>query len=549
MENSRSRTRSRKIRKIQLFCLLLLYLFFQLTIFYFDRHGLTVFNGVLVSLQFGCCLLMIKVDAKRGRRLAIICLGLAAMNLIAIMFFKKNNAPLPGFFNTIFYIVAITVIGLQREKQQKLIVTDYLTGLKNRRGIIEKLNQKNQDNETFNIIYIELSNFKYLNNNYGFDYGENLLKIVTERIKKVIGKKGVCGLLGTSGFLIILDADCYVKEVAELVIAEISNRIEINKNENIVGSYLQPYAGISCCPKNGHNVENLIKCAEIASYNAERTKTERVVFYEKSMEKDIEHHIEMEKLINDALENNYFEIVYQPQYTTSEKKLRGFESLLRINLPDGRVIYPSDFIPIAENSDLILQVDEYVLKRAMSDFKDTVMTNDCIISVNVSSKNIASPDFIEKIKSMLNATGFPAINLEIEITEYCLVQSMEDTVENIKNLRNLGIHVALDDFGTGYTSLSYVAKMPVNLLKIDKSLIDGIENDSKSLKFVNAVISIGHIMGCEVISEGVETQHQLDLLAEQKCDLIQGFIWGEPIGFKDAEKLINDSSWLIAVND
>lgn len=549
MKNSRARTRSRTIRKIHLFCLLLLYLLLQMTIFYFDSHGLSGFNGVLVSLQFGCCLLMIKVDAKRGRKTAIVCLSFSTLNLIMVMFAKKTHVPLPGLFNMIFYIVAVIVIGVQREKQQKLIITDSLTGLKNRRGIMKKINQKNNDNESYNIIYIELSNFKFLSNNYGFDYGEDLLKVVTERVKFVIGKSGVCGLIGSSGFIVILDAECYAKEVAEQVIAEIGKRIEINRNGHTVGSYLQAYAGISCCPKNGRDAENLIKCADIASYNAERTKTEKVVFYEKSMEKDIEHRVEMEKIINDAITNDYFSLVYQPQYTISEKNLRGFEALLRINLPNGKVVNPSDFIPIAEKSDLILQIDDYVLYHVMNDFKDLIMTNDCIISVNISAKNIASPDFIEKIKSMLKNTGFPAANLEVEITEYCLVQSMEFSVENIKKLRELGIHVALDDFGTGYTSLSYISKMPVNLLKIDKSLIDGIETDSKVLKFVNAVISIGHIMDCEVISEGVENQNQLNLLLEHKCDLIQGFVWGEPMEHKDAEKLINDSSWLIAVNE
>ena len=203
------------------------------------------------------------------------------------------------------------------------------------------------------------------------------------------------------------------------------------------------------------------------------------------------------------------------------------------------MISPSEFIPVAESCGLIGEIDDYVLIRVMKEFKEMVVyvQENLIISVNISAKSLCNPMFSEKISSIIMQTGFPARNLEIEITEYSLVHSFDVAIENIKRLRSLGVKVALDDFGTGYTSLSYLYKMPVNLLKIDKTLIDDIENDAKSRLFVNAVISMGHLMNCEVISEGVENTNQVSILESQNCDFIQGFVWSKPLEYEDARKM------------
>ena len=162
------------------------------------------------------------------------------------------------------------------------------------------------------------------------------------------------------------------------------------------------------------------------------------------------------------------------------------------------------------------------------------------VSVNVSAKNIGSLDFPDRIRKILDETGFPAKNLEIEITEYCMVQSIKITVENIKKLRAMDIQVALDDFGTGYTSLNYLSQMPVNLLKIDKSLIDDIEQNQQKCEFTNAIISMGHLMGCEVISEGVENAMHLTKLKDNNCDFIQGYVWGKPLPYDTAKALATE---------
>ena len=175
----------------------------------------------------------------------------------------------------------------------------------------------------------------------------------------------------------------------------------------------------------------------------------------------------------------------------------------------------------------------------MNEFNDIVLNHkpNLVVSVNVSAKNIAAVGFPDKIKEFLAETGYPAKNLEIEITEYCMVSSLNITIANIEALRAIGVQFALDDFGTGYTSLNYLSQLPVNLLKIDKSLIDNIETDSQQCEFVNAIISMGHLMGCEVISEGVENEQQLSRLSENACDYIQGYVWGRPLDYDIAKSL------------
>ena len=228
-----------------------------------------------------------------------------------------------------------------------------------------------------------------------------------------------------------------------------------------------------------------------------------------------------------------------PQFSTAEKKLRGFETLLRLRDGEGKSLSPAEFIPAAEKNDLILEITEWVMNNALKTFAPIVKDSDIIISVNVSSKNMESGTFVEEVKAALEKAKFPPKNLEIEVTEYCLLQSFDKTIENIKALREMGVQVALDDFGTGYSSLSYLEKLPINLLKIDKSLVDDIEKNFKSQQFVSAVIYMGHLMGCEVVCEGVESEGQLRLLKNNKSDFIQGYIWGKPMDFEKAKELIS----------
>ena len=231
--------------------------------------------------------------------------------------------------------------------------------------------------------------------------------------------------------------------------------------------------------------------------------------------------------------------MFQPQYETETKRLRGFETLLRLKDETGVPIPPSDFIPVAERSGLIFEIDRWVLRHAMQSFSEEITGNsDFIVSVNISARHIVEPGFAEEVKDMLEENNFPPERLEIEVTESCFIASIEKAISTLLKIKSLGVQIALDDFGTGYASLSYLQKLPIDLLKIDKSFIDDMTDREEGGNFVKSIIAIGHMFHCKVISEGVEEEQQLELLKELKCDYIQGYLWGKPQKQSDALQLI-----------
>ena len=252
-----------------------------------------------------------------------------------------------------------------------------------------------------------------------------------------------------------------------------------------------------------------------------------------------EHTLEMEGKLHAALDNDNIFFMLQPQYDMSHK-LRGFEALARMRDDDGAIIPPNEFIPVAEKVGLIDKIDSVVFKKAAAFVGELSRQHDLdvTLSVNVSVRHLMKKDFTEEIKNQLAASRLPANRLEIEITESVMIESLEKAMDCIKELRDMGVQIAIDDFGTGYSSLSYLNDIPANLLKIDKTFVDGVNSSEQSKQYVAAIISLGHIMGYKVISEGVEENDQLEILKQIGCDYIQGFIWGRPLMQNDVEKLV-----------
>jgi polar amino acid transport system substrate-binding protein len=238
------------------------------------------------------------------------------------------------------------------------------------------------------------------------------------------------------------------------------------------------------------------------------------------------------------LANNSFELLYQPQFDVKDKKLVGFESLLRLRGKDGKFINTQEFINIAEKSGLIYEIDLWVVKNVLLQTADYIKQRpDIEISVNVSGKHLAIPGFVNYFVECLDKANFNPCNLKVEITESSYIKDFEEAVKVINRLKGIGIKIALDDFGTGYSSLSYLSRLPSDLLKIDKSFIDDIEIDKNKLNFVDIIIKLGHLMENKVIAEGVENTEQLSLLSFLGCDYIQGYVWGKPMTLEDIKKI------------
>ena len=518
--------------------LVFVYLLLQFIIQISNRYtALGMYKGVFTALQFGTCLLIMYVNLKKGKRVAVSLMLISVLFMVIAILAGANEA-LPGLFNGIFYIITVIIISRYDTRREIESRTDFITKAANRKGLFIELREKIINNKSFSIIYITLNNFKSINDTYGHAYGDELLRKILERMEASIESNSIIARIVGSEFVVAIDNTEDVQSVADKLLDVIREKFTLVVDDNSVDCYIDGYAGVSSYPKDSTDSESLVKYADIAMTEAMAVHSKNAFIFDTDMLDRINRQVHVKNLIKEGLLKDYFYLVYQPQFELSKKKLRGFETLLRMKTDDGEFISPGEFIPVAEKSALIFQIDDYVLDRSMREFRDIVLKNtDLIVSINVSAKNFADIGFVEKIKKILAATDFPAGNLEIEITEYCMVNSINTTEENIKALRSMGIQIALDDFGTGYTSLNYVASLPIDLLKIDKSLIDDIENDKKRRDFVKAVITMGQLMECEIIAEGVEYDSQINCLTEDGCDFIQGFVWGKPLMYEDATAL------------
>lgn len=501
--------------------------------------GVSSVQGVLQALISLMCIVMVCLEYKLGRLMACIGLGISMGAMLLNIIVRHQLSILPGLIFSMVTVLSLLIIASQIERMEKASITDDITGLKNRHGFMKDATSRIARKNLGYLAFVQLKDFRNINDNLGHSYGDKALKIVADRIVEAVGNNGtVCRLDGTE-YAVSLSAGVDVESICNSIVESANKRITLEQNDAEVNFYVNTYVGVATYGTDSADIDQLMKYADIAMYDAMHDTKKRVCFFTRELEGEALRRDEIQRITKDSLENDYFYLVYQPQYVTENHELRGFETLLRCKLPDGTIIAPSEFIPIAEKSELIVDIDEYVMRRAMHEFADVVMRSPkhFMISVNVSAKSMSGVGFAEKVRKILEETGFPAERLEIEITEYSFAKSHEQTFLNVIDLRDMGIKVALDDFGTGYTSLSQLLKLPITLVKIDKTLIDDIVDSRVNRDFVDSVIYMGHLIGCEVISEGVESESQLNVLRDHKCDYIQGFVWSKPVAYKAAVEM------------
>lgn len=500
--------------------------------------------GMLSSVISFMCILMVVIGKKKGLIIAYGFVGFLLASMTVGIIKSHELSSLPGIFNTILCALSISLIYLELSRSSKMAITDYMTGLMNRRGLVKHIDNKVNDKNQLFLIYLELDNFRVINDNLGHKYGDMILRIVAKRLKNYADKDTFVSRIGGAEFAVLINNKNNPKEFAGRLVENLGKNISIKTGDDAITINISVYAGISEYPANALEADELLKFADIAIYHARKSQTKKVLFFDKKMKDELSRQIELEKTVRDAIDKNWFYLVYQPQYNIKTKSLRGFETLLRLRLPDGTMISPGEFIPAVEKNDTIRYVDNYVLRHAMEEGKQLMNTSardDILFSINISAKTISDEGFAEALKDIIYSTGFPANNLELEITEYSMAESQIITVNNIKTLRAMGIKIALDDFGTGYTSLGQVLELPIDLLKIDKTLIDDIYEKPVNRDFVDAVIYMGHLMKCEVISEGVESEWQLNFLKDHECEYVQGYIWGKPMPFYDALEICKNT--------
>lgn len=541
-----------KNKTVSIIVCFLLAVFFVIASKYVEQHKEMVFGfgemklpatsflGIIQAVMGLLCIIMVSIDYKMGRIMALVFMLGSVFFMFMNIIKTGDMSSLPGIYNSIITIVSVMIISNGLSKADKRAVTDYLTGLRNRRGLVTLIDKSIKDKKSFSVVYFELENFRTINDNLGHKYGDVALKTVASKLSEFENEDNVyVSRIGGAEFAAVVFGSIDPKNFAEKVIEKIGTNIT-NTNDMDIRLSLSVYSGICSYPGDANNADDILKYADIAVYNARMARSKnRICFFDKEMKEKLFRQIELERIVRDSLTHDYFYLVYQPQYDINSKKLRGFETLLRLKTPDGTSVSPGEFIPVVEKSELIMKVDSYVIRRALKEAKSMVDAagSSIFISINVSAKNISSHGFVSEIREGLEESGFPPQCLEIEITEYSFAEDDITTTENLTELRSLGVQIALDDFGTGYTSLSQVMRLPVNLLKIDKSLIDDIEHNQVNRDFVDAIIYMGHLMNCDVISEGVESDKQLGLLKDHECDYVQGFVWGKPMEYEKALEL------------
>ncbi len=429
------------------------------------------------------------------------------------------------------------------DRLKHMSYTDALTGLPNRFALTEYITDLINKKEKFAAVSIDLNDFKHVNDTLGFDTGNKVLIEVTGRWKDASDKD----TSSAEKYLTCIGGDEFF-----VVISGYENEEELKKTVSLYNDALSEILTVEGCdlyvsasigyaeyPTDADTTDSLISHANAAMNEIKKANSsEHSLKFTPDILKD-EHILEIENMIRYALENDTIYFNLQPQYDMNHK-LRGFESLARMKDSEGNVISPGEFIPVAEKVGLIDRVDGTVSRKAAMFFGELIRKTgaELTLSLNASVRHMMKSDFLDEIRSILKDSGVPANRIEIEITESIMIDSVDKALRCIDELKSMGIQIAIDDFGTGYSSLSYLNRFPADLLKIDKSFIDAMNTSDSSRQYVAAIISMGHVMGFDVISEGVEEPDQLETLKDIGCDFVQGFIWGRPLSAEAVEELV-----------
>lgn len=421
---------------------------------------------------------------------------------------------------------------------------DALTSLPNRikfKEYLEEIIQTDQQKgQHYAILFIDLDEFKLINDNFGHSIGDNLLINVSQRIVASTDKNSFICRFGGDEFIIIIpitESDTLTDKI-NYIHSFICGEYKIANNI----FHLSASIGVALYPDNGNTQEELLQKADSALHSAKNSGRNNWCFFHHSMLSNSYEQIILTDALRNAIANNELFLVYQPQFNIDGTQVVGFETLVRWKQTNGEMISPGKFIPLAEQSGLILPIGQWILQQSCKFLKRTndLGYENIKISVNLSPVQLVDNNIIDSISAVIEETGIRHSQLTIEITETAAIKSLDDSIAKLTQLREKGIRVALDDFGTGYSSLTYLRTLPVNFIKIDKSFIDKISLDSTQSQLVGCIIDMAHTLGTTVIAEGVEDFDQLKELFEYGCDYIQGYVYGKPLSEADALKVLEE---------
>ncbi|QOR66355.1 EAL domain-containing protein [Cytobacillus suaedae] len=465
-------------------------------------------------------------------------------------FYKKDGTHIPVEYviasikeenQIVGYVVTFKDVSSRKSMEEKIkyhAYYDTLTELPNRILFKDRLNQgltyASRNNKKLAVLVLDLDRFKVINDTLGHNAGDQLLQEVARRLTACSQIGDTVSRQGGDEFTIILPSIDYEEQVisyAEQVLEAFVKPFRLNGEE----VFIKTSIGISLYPGGGENTDDLLKNADTAMYKAKEFGGNNYQFYTNGMENRTFESVKLENDLYRALENQEFSIYYQPQVNTETGKMFGVEALLRWNHPVRGLVSPAEFIPMAEETGLIIPIGEWVLRHASKQVKQwqEQRHGGLSLSVNLSVRQFEQRNLVSMVQQVLKETGFRPELLELELTENIIVKNTEATMKTMDQLKGLGINISIDDFGTGYSSLGYLKNFPIKTLKIDKSFIDDVMNDTNNAAITNTIITLGQNMNLNVIAEGVETKEQVEFLSSKGCRLVQGYFFSPPLKAED----------------
>lgn len=444
----------------------------------------------------------------------------------------------------IFVYGAISEITNRKEKEieiNHLSYYDEVTGIPNRRFFMKEASRLIRELFNVNIafIFIDLDNFKYVNDTYGHDYGDALLYEFSKIILEMQIDNSFLARYGGDEFVLVksnIEGKNEIKGILDNIIKKLSNPLIIKDRE----IYSTLSIGVSIYPFDGKDIGILLKRSDMAMYLAKINGKNRYEFFDLKLLEVLDREFEIEKGLRRAIDKEEIRFLYQPKVKVDTGKVIGFELLVRWHSKNMGIVSSKEFIPIAENSGLIIPIGKYIIDESFKKCKElSLNTNKKFkMAINLSEVQIRDDEIVDYISMTLKKYNLDASYIELEITESIIMKSADKNIKTLEKLKELGVTLALDDFGTGYSSLSYLRTLPIDVLKIDKSFIDGILIEEKSEYIINSIIELSHYLNLLVVAEGVETKEQLVYLEKSSCDIIQGYYFSEPIEFEDISEMI-----------
>ncbi|MCK9396437.1 MAG: EAL domain-containing protein [Methylobacter sp.] len=472
-----------------------------------------------------------------------------------------QNQPDKFFFILFFMtgttrlLILVTLVSARlQDELNQLATQDPLTQLPNRRLLLERLKHgidvERRSGKQLALLMLDLDRFKAVNDSLGHGAGDELLQQVALRIQARLRDVDMVARLGGDEFIVLLEDIAHPEDaarVAEEIVADLSRPFQLrqsNESDHEPGREIQIGAsiGISLYPQHGTNPELLMEQADTAMYEAKQAGRGCFAYFSEELTVAVRKRIALEGRLRRAIELQELRVFYQPQIDIASGRIVGAEALVRWQSPTEGLIAPIDFIPIAEETGLIIAIGEWVLRETCRQGRRWLASGflPLTLAVNVSPQQFRRCDINALVAEVLAETGFPAGQLELEMTESGLMDNQDKAVEVLTNLRAQGIRLAIDDFGTGYSSLAYLKRFPVDVLKIDKSFIDDIPHLQDDMEITATIIAMGHILGFKVLAEGVETQEQLVFLWKKGCDTYQGYFASKPVTAEDFAELLKE---------